>query len=215
MSSRARGFTILELIVVICIVALLFSILLPSIGRARELARQLAEESGQAASAPAETEEMAEAREAAQDMAEELEIDGRVRAISEEYGLGGTVEATVLVDHPEGSDAPAGARRRRVSVMYSTDGLPGISAEPVVSVSIDGAVVYTSVDGDVRKYLGGGEWETALDRVLWQVREAREEQARRERQAEEKRFRLLRETRYGPLPFPTMSPEQADAADPD
>ena len=200
MSSRARGFSILELFVVISIVALLISIMLPSINRARELARQLAEESGQT-SAPAETEEMAEAREAAQDMAEELEIDDRVRAIVEEYGLGGTVEATVLVDHPEGSDAPADAKRRRVTVL---------SADGLVCVSIDGAAVYTSVEGDVRKYLGGGEWETALDRVLWQVREAREEQARRERQAEEKRFRLLRETRYGPLPFPTMSPEQAD-----
>jgi len=214
MSSRARGFSILEMFVVIGIVALLIAILLPSLNRARELARQLAEESGQAVKAPAETEEMAAAREAAQDMAEELEIDGRVRAIAEEYGLVGTVKATVLVDHPEGSDAPPDAKRRRVSVMYSADGLPGIAADPVVSVSIDGAVVYTSVDGDVRKYLGGGEWETSLDRVLWQVREAREEQAQRQRQAEERRFKLLRETRYGPLPFPT-SPEQADAADPD
>jgi len=190
--TMRRAFTVLETCIVAAIVTLMVSIMIPSLQRARELSRQMAAESGQTAAdaVETETEEMAAAREAAQEMADDLDIDGRIERILAEHGAA-SLRATVFTDLPEGSGPTPGAARRNVLLQQSHDG---------VSVTIDGVAVYLSEGGEVRKYLGAGEWEDALDRVLWQVRDANASRERREREEREAAFRQERLRRYAPLP---------------
>ena len=156
---RRRGFTLLEMFIVLAIMALMVSILLPSLKRARELAKV----KGAVAAGVALEPTIEGMEEAAEDASEEHDIYDRVVALTKNAP---GKRLTIQVPHSSGI-----AKIR----LWSDDDLEA------VEVRISGDVVYKKIGDDIRTYLGMGEWEHLLGDIEQKVLDDREERFRTER----------------------------------
>lgn len=185
--TRRRGFTLLEVFIVLAILGLLVSILLPCLSRARKLSREAASaelENIVAVEPPPEPPSTVEdMEEAAEEAADEHDIYDRVVALttawpSQESHNGRTLAMEIpLRTGLFGSPEPAAIW------LWSVDEMDA------VQVHIRGKVVYEQVDGEIKTYLGMGEWEYLLGDIERKIAVAREEM-----------FRKESEKRFGPLP---------------
>lgn len=170
-----RGFTLVEVTVVLVIMALLAGILMPSLKRARELAKAAGGAEAVAEVSPEPTLDGME--DAAEDAADEHDIYDRVIALTE------NMPSQQLVILIQGglfdSSAPA-------EVFLWSDGDFGAA-----QVHIGGKMVYKQNGGEIQTYLGMGDWEYLLGEIEQKVASDREE-----------RFRAEREMRFGPLREP-------------
>lgn len=174
MTRRGRGFTIIEVFVVLALLVAIVGVLLPTVMALRERARKAVEEAGVEVATvvvtpkPPTVEEM---EEAAEDAAEEHNIYDRVVALAENvYARQLTVR---VVDS---------LSRRRVELKYNGN-------LEMVQVFIDGKMVYKQIDGEILIYLSMGKWEHLLGNVERKVAADREEN-----------FRVEHEKRFGSLP---------------
>ena len=173
--TRRRGFTLLELFIVLTIITLLVCILLPSLNSARKLARAkvAGAEAGVAVEVASEP-TVEDMEEAAEDASDEHDIYDRVITLTE------NLPDRLLAIQIQGGlfDSPSAA----VVLLWSDDDFDA------VRVHVGGKRVYDQIGGEIRTYLGMGDWEYLLGEVEQKVAFDREE-----------RFRTEREMRFGPL----------------
>ncbi len=176
-----RGLSLLEVIVVVAIIAMLGTILLPSLMRARELSRQVGAAADGELEAivevePAPKPTVEDMEEAAEEAADEHDIYDRVVALTENAQ---DQQLSIRVSEQSGVDSFG-----RVEVLLKSN-----ADLEAAQVRINGRKVYDQTDGEIQTYLGMGEWEHLLGGIENKVAADREE-----------RFRLEREKRFGPLP---------------
>lgn len=182
--TRRSGFTIMELLLVVAIVALMITMLLPAFSRAHELARQMAEQN------------VAESLEEAAEQAEDLDLDSRIAALAGRMHMGAVAEGNFLTQRVgvlqiEGHEFRVEADTRGELIVDR------------VAVRIDSQIVYERAlefldggdtqMGEIGFYRGMGEWEHMLDEAERLVGE-------NTRLAREAKFKADLEKRYGPLP---------------